>query len=60
MHKVFIIAEAEVNHNGDVGLALELVGLASEACADAGPSGKGTWNEIKNMLTSVKNRRTDG
>jgi len=32
---VFIIAEAGVNHNGDVGLARQLVDVAAEAGADA-------------------------
>lgn len=32
---VFVIAEAGVNHNGDVGLALELVDVAAAAGADA-------------------------
>jgi len=34
-HKVLIIAEAGVNHNGDVGLAKHLVDTAVEAGADA-------------------------
>lgn len=33
--KVFIIAEAGVNHNGDLQLAIELVEKAAEAGADA-------------------------
>lgn len=33
--RVFVIAEAGVNHNGDVGLARALVDLAAEAGADA-------------------------
>lgn len=33
--KVFIIAEAGVNHNGDMGLARELIHVAAEAGADA-------------------------
>ena len=33
--KVFIIAEAGVNHNGDVNLALQLVDAAADAGADA-------------------------
>ena len=33
--KVFIIAEAGVNHNGDLNMALELVDRAAEAGADA-------------------------
>jgi sialic acid synthase SpsE len=32
---VFIIAEAGVNHNGDLGLAVEMVDIAAEAGADA-------------------------
>src|SRR2546428_794056 len=32
---VFFVAEAGVNHNGDVGLALALVGAAAECGADA-------------------------
>ena len=32
---IFIIAEAGVNHNGDILLAKKLVDAASEACADA-------------------------
>ena len=32
---VFVIAEAGVNHNGDVGLALELVEVAARSGADA-------------------------
>src|SRR5262249_13629616 len=32
---VFLIAEAGVNHNGDLGLALELVAAAADARADA-------------------------
>ncbi len=35
MSKVFIIAEAGVNHNGSVKLALELVTVAADAGADA-------------------------
>ncbi|WP_124553118.1 N-acetylneuraminate synthase [Methylophilus methylotrophus] len=35
MTKTFIIAEAGVNHNGDEGLALELVDLAAACGADA-------------------------
>lgn len=33
--KTFIIAEAGVNHNGDIALALELVDIAADAGADA-------------------------
>lgn len=33
--RCMIIAEAGVNHNGDIGLALELIGAASAAGADA-------------------------
>ena len=33
--KVFIIAEAGVNHNGSLGMALRLVDVAAEAGADA-------------------------
>ena len=33
--KVFIIAEAGTNHNGDLGTAVELVHKAKEAGADA-------------------------
>ncbi len=35
MKKVFIIAEAGVNHNGDINLAKKLIDVASEAGADA-------------------------
>lgn len=35
MNKVFIIAEAGVNHNGDIELAKKLIDKASEAGADA-------------------------
>lgn len=35
MEKTFIIAEAGVNHNGDIEKALDLVNIASEAGADA-------------------------
>ena len=35
MGKVFIIAEAGVNHNGDMGLAKKLVDVAVEAGVDA-------------------------
>ena len=35
MMKVFIIAEAGVNHNGDIGLAKKLVDVAVESGADA-------------------------
>lgn len=35
MNKVFIIAEAGVNHNGDIGLAKRLIDVASVAGADA-------------------------
>ncbi|MDN3513528.1 MAG: N-acetylneuraminate synthase [Candidatus Brocadia sp.] len=35
MNKVFIIAEAGVNHNGDLGTALKLVDVAASAGADA-------------------------
>ncbi|MCK5564034.1 MAG: N-acetylneuraminate synthase [Planctomycetes bacterium] len=35
MSKVFIIAEAGVNHNGSVKLALELIAVAADAGADA-------------------------
>lgn len=31
----FIIAEAGVNHNGDIGMAKRLVDVAAEAGADA-------------------------
>jgi N-acetylneuraminate synthase/N,N'-diacetyllegionaminate synthase len=34
-HRVFIIAEAGVNHNGDLGLAKRLVSVAKDAGADA-------------------------
>lgn len=33
--KVFVVAEAGVNHNGDVGLAKELIEVAKSAGADA-------------------------
>ena len=32
---IFFIAEAGVNHNGDIGLAKELIDIASESGADA-------------------------
>lgn len=35
MHKVYVIAEAGVNHNGDLGLARALVDCAADAGADA-------------------------
>lgn len=35
MHKVFIIAEAGVNHNGSLELALQLVDVAADAGVDA-------------------------
>ena len=35
MSRTFVIAEAGVNHNGDIGLAVELVTAAAEAGADA-------------------------
>ena len=35
MSRTFVIAEAGVNHNGDIGLAVELVAAAAEAGADA-------------------------
>lgn len=35
MKKVFIIAEAGVNHNGDISLARRMIDIAAEACADA-------------------------
>ncbi|HHD80108.1 MAG TPA: N-acetylneuraminate synthase, partial [Campylobacterales bacterium] len=35
MKKVFIIAEAGVNHNGSIKLAKELIDIAKEAGADA-------------------------
>ena len=35
MHKVFIIAEAGVNHNGDIKIAKKLVKAAVQAGADA-------------------------
>lgn len=34
-HRCFIIAEAGVNHNGDLDLAMQLVDIAAEAGADA-------------------------
>ncbi len=34
-HPCFVIAEAGVNHNGDVGLALKLIDAAAQAGADA-------------------------
>ena len=34
-HKIFIIAEAGVNHNGKLNLAIELIDKAAEANADA-------------------------
>jgi len=34
-HPCFIVAEAGINHNGDVALAAELVDAAAEAGADA-------------------------
>ena len=34
-NSVFIIAEAGVNHNGDLGLAKKLIDIAKEANADA-------------------------
>ena len=33
--KIYIIAEAGVNHNGDIGLAYQLIDAASAAKADA-------------------------
>ncbi len=35
MQKTFIIAEAGVNHNGQIDLALKLIDAAVDACADA-------------------------
>ena len=35
-HPTFIIAEAGVNHNGDVQIAHELIDAAAEPCADYG------------------------
>lgn len=35
MNNVYIIAEAGVNHNGDINMALELVDMAAKAGADA-------------------------
>lgn len=35
MNKVFVIAEAGVNHNGDMDIAKQLIDAASEAGADA-------------------------
>ena len=35
MNKVFIIAEAGVNHNGDINLAKKLIDIAAKAGADA-------------------------
>lgn len=35
MNKVFIIAEAGVNHNGSIELAKKLIDVASESGADA-------------------------
>ena len=35
MSKVFVIAEAGVNHNGDLDIAKQLIDAASEAGADA-------------------------
>ena len=35
MNKVFIIAEAGVNHNGDINIAKKLVDAAVESGADA-------------------------
>ena len=35
MNKVFVIAEAGVNHGGDISIAKKLIDLASEAGADA-------------------------
>jgi N,N'-diacetyllegionaminate synthase len=35
MDKVFIIAEAGVNHNGSLGMALKLIDAAADAGADA-------------------------
>ena len=35
MNKVFIIAEAGVNHNGDINIARKLVDAAVDAGADA-------------------------
>lgn len=34
-HKTYIIAEAEINHNGDVATALKMVEVAKEIGADA-------------------------
>ena len=34
-HPCFIIAEAGINHNGDINLAKKLIDLAKEAGADA-------------------------
>ena len=34
-HPVYIIAEAGVNHNGDIGIAKELIDIAAESGADA-------------------------
>ena len=35
MKKIYFIAEAGVNHNGDRGLAINLIDVAAEAGADA-------------------------
>ena len=35
MNRVFVIAEAGVNHNGDIEIAKQLIDAASEAGADA-------------------------
>lgn len=49
-HRVFVIAEAGVNHNGDIGAALRMVDVAADAGADA----------VKFQMFRAKNLATRG
>jgi N-acetylneuraminate synthase len=53
---VFIIAEVGINHNGDVGIAKELIGLAKDAGCDAVKFQKRTIDRVytKELLDSPR------
>ena len=64
MAKVLIIAEAGVNHNGDINLARQLIDKAKEAGADIikfqRPASEGTAEFQKGGLADISLHQFDG